>query len=86
MTAMVDSNLLLGKNISTRSELFLYLNIKISLLCIMCKVMKTQPSTLQRSCLFITKRIRNTYITLSFIYFTLPNSGKLIYLTISTLK
>lgn len=83
---MVDSNLLLGKNISTRSELFLYLNMKISLLCFTCIVMKMQPSMLQSSCLFITKRIRNTYITLSFIYFTLPILAKLIYLTVSTLK
>lgn len=49
--------------------------------------MNMQPSMLQSSCLFITKIIRNTYITLSFIYFTLSNSGKLIYLnTVSMLK
>lgn len=64
---MVDSNLLLGKNISTRSELFLYLNIKISLLCIMCTVTKMQPSMLQSSCLVITKRITNTLLCHLFI-------------------
>lgn len=50
MTAMVDSNLLLGKNISTRSELFLYLNIKISLFnYAYVYIMKMQPSTLPSS-------------------------------------